>query len=316
VQTRIEAVGTLVSNESMTVTSKVSDIISRIHFEDGQLVQQGDVLVELTNQEQAAQLAEARANLTDSLNQLRRLETLGANVASASLIDEARNRAEANQARLDATLARLDDRLIRAPFSGMLGFREVSPGSLVSPGVRITTLDDISSLKLDFTVPETALSAVKVGDRVTARSAAFPGELFEGDVTSVGSRIDPVTRSVSVRAILENPGLRLRPGMLMTLILIADEREALVIPEAALVQRGTSAMVFVVGNDMRAREREIELERRIPGRVVVASGIAPGERIVVDGIMGVRNNGLVRLIPESGAVPRSDGLGSSHQPGG
>lgn len=296
VQNRIEAVGTLVSNESVTITSKVADIVSRVHFSDGDLVEAGAILVELTNQEQSALLAEATANLNDTRMQLNRLETLGANVASASQIDEARSRYAANQARLDAIIARMDDRLIRAPFAGSLGFREVSPGTLASPGVRITTLDDISSLKLDFTVPETVLSVLRVGDNLAARSAAYPDELFEGVVASIGSRIDPTTRSVQVRAVLENPGLRLRPGMLMTLVLVADEREAMVVPEAAVVQRGELSFVYVADSELRVREQEIRLERRVQGGVIVSSGLLPGDRIVVDGIMSVRNGALVRVI--------------------
>ncbi len=295
----VEAVGTLTANESVTITSKVSDIVSAVHFEDGDLVEAGEILIELTNKEQSALLAEAQANLTDTKLQLERLETLGANVASASQIDEARARYDANQAKLDAIISQMQDRLIRAPFSGMLGFREISTGSLVTPNTQITTLDDIDTLKLDFSIPETAFGAVRVGNRVEALSAAYPGTRFVGEVSSVGSRIDPVTRTVQVRAILSNEDRLLRPGMLMTLNLIASERQALTIPEASLLQKGDRSLVYVVGSDMKASERDVVVEKRLRGRVVISSGLEVGERLVVDGIMGVRDGIAVRVVGET-----------------
>ncbi len=298
VQDSVEAVGTLLANESVTITSRVSDIVTVVHFEDGDVVEAGDILVELTNQEQSAQLAEARANLTDARLQLERLERLGSNVASASQIDEARARYDASEARLNAIIARMDERLIRAPFSGMLGFRQISPGSLVSPQTPITTLDDIETLRLEFNIPETAFGALQRGDRIVALSAAYPGKTFNGEVISVSPRIDPVTRSVSVRAAVPNPNLELRPGMLMTLSLIASEREALVISEAAVLQKNGRSLVYVANADMQVFERDIVIQQRRRGTVEVASGLQPGERIVVDGIMGVRNGAKVREISD------------------
>ena len=299
----VESVGTLIANESVTITSKVSDIVTAVHFEDGDIVEAGYILVELLNQEQSAQLAEAQANLIDTNLQLERLETLGSNVASASQIDEARARADANQAKLDAIVSRMEDRLIRAPFGGMLGFRDVSIGTLVNPNTVITTLDDISVLELDFSIPETAFGNVEIGDRVDAHSAAYPSMSFEGQVSSIGSRIDPITRTAQIRAKLANEDQRLRPGMFMTLTLVADERESLVIPEASLLQRGDRSMVYVVGEDMKVSERDVVIDRRLRGEVVISEGLQPGERLVVDGIMSMRNGAQVRTGPPAGAAP-------------
>ena len=292
---RVEAVGTLIANESLTISSKVSDIVTAVHFEDGDLVEAGYILVELLNQEQSALLAEAQANLVDTGLQLERLETLGSNVASASQIDEARARNDANQARLNAIISRMEDRLIRAPFAGMLGFRDVSLGTLVSSNTPITTLDDISVLELDFSVPETAFGSVQVGDIVEAQSAAYSNRRFQGEVSSIGSRIDPVTRTAQIRARISNENQELRPGMFMTLSLVADEREVLVIPEAALLQKGERSMVYVANDEMIVSERNVTIERRLPGRVVVSEGLEPGELLVVDGIMTMRNGASIRL---------------------
>jgi|SaaInlV_100m_DNA_5_1039725.scaffolds.fasta_scaffold05227_2 membrane fusion protein, multidrug efflux system len=309
---RVEAVGTLIANESITISSKVSDIVTAVHFEDGDFVEAGYILVELLNQEQSALLAEAQANLIDTGLQLERLETLGSNVASASQIDEARARNDANQAKLNATISRMEDRLIRAPFSGVLGFRDVSLGTLVSANTPITTLDDISVLELDFSIPETAFGAVGIGDLVEANSAAYSNLSFAAVVSSIGSRIDPVTRTAQIRAKLSNEERKLRPGMFMTLSLVADERESIVIPEAALLQKGERSMVYVVNEEMKVSERDVVIEKRLRGEVVIAEGLEPDEMLVVDGIMAVRNGSSVRV---AGATPAGPGAGAQ-LPGG
>src|SRR5690606_19131515 len=129
--------------------------------------------------------------------------------------------------------AQLSDRVITAPFDGVLGLRQVSPGSLVTPGTAIATLDDVSIIKLDFSVPETLIAALAPGQAVTALSAAFPGETFEGVLRTIDSRVDPVTRSVMARAELPNPERKLRPGMLLTVDVRRAPRQALALPELA-----------------------------------------------------------------------------------
>src|SRR5687768_10875074 len=171
----IEALGTAQANESVTLTAKVTDTVRRVNFEDGDFVEAGTVLIELTNQEEEALLAEARANLDDAESQLRRLQDLSARgLTSASELDVARSRAGASQARLNSIVARLRDRLILAPFSGMLGFRQVSPGTMLSPSTAITSIDDISVIKLDFTIPETFLGTMEPGAKIVAKSVSFP----------------------------------------------------------------------------------------------------------------------------------------------
>ena len=157
----VEALGTAQANESVTINAKVTDTVRHVNFSDGDYVNAGTVLAELTNQEETASLAEARANLEDAQNDLRRQEDISAKgLGSKSALDSARSKVAAQQARYDAVVARLKDRLILAPFGGLLGFRQVSPGTMVSPNTSITTIDDISTIKLDFTVPEAFLGAM------------------------------------------------------------------------------------------------------------------------------------------------------------
>jgi membrane fusion protein (multidrug efflux system) len=296
----VDALGTTRANESVTLTAKVTDTVRRVDFDDGEFVEANAILVQLTNQEEEALLAEARANLVDAQNQLARLKELTASgLAPVSELDVAASREAATSARLDTVLARLEDRLILAPFSGVLGFRQVSPGTLVTPTTPITTLDDISVIKLDFTVPETFLSAMAPGARVFATSASYPDREFAGVVRTVGSRVDPITRAVQVRAHIPNEDAALRPGMLLTVRVVMSERYALSVPESAVFQIQDRAYVYVVDGELMTEQRQIELGERRFGIVEVASGLEEGDTIIVEGLIKVRDGMRVRVQGDS-----------------
>ena len=258
-------------------------------------MQQGDVLITLTSDEQTAELAEAEANLEDTNRQLKRLLGIGNQLASRSAIDEARAKVDANRARLEAIQARLRDRLITAPFSGVLGFRQVSVGALVTPGTEITTLDDISIVKLDFTVPETYLGKIRLDNAVIGASPAWQGQQFQGRVTSIDSRVDANTRAVRVRAEIDNPDYKLKPGMLMHVTLFTEQYSALVVAESALLQTGNRSSVYVHNDDSTVDLREVSIGQRLPGSVVINSGVEAGEAVVIDGTLNLRPGGKVRL---------------------
>lgn len=302
----VEALGTALANESVTMTAKVTDTVRRVNFEDGDFVDAGTVLVELTNQEEEAALAEARANLDDAESQLRRLEDLSARgLTAASELDVARSRAAAVQARLNSVVARLRDRLIQAPFSGVLGFRQVSPGTMLSPNTPITSIDDISIIKLDFTVPETFIGAMAQNAKVVAKSVSFPGREFDGTVRTVGSRVDPVTRAVTVRAHIENEDRALRPGMLLTVEVVTGERDALVVPEGAVFQVQNRAYVYRADGDV-ARQQQIEIGGRRFGVVEVLGGLDEGDLIVVEGIVKLREGARMRYDGAEAAISEHD----------
>lgn len=300
----IEAIGTTYANESVQLTAKAADTVNRVNFEDGDLVEAGAVLVQQTNQEQTALLAEAQANLQDARTQLQRLTDLDRRgLATKSDVDIARNKFDAAKARLDAIVARLDDRLIRAPFSGLLGFRRVSPGSYVAPGTIIATLDDIATIKLDFTVPESYVGRILPGEKVLAQAAAWPQREFQGLVRTLGSRVDPVTRSVVVRATFDNADRALRPGMLMTVKLVTAEAQALAVPEIALQQNRNEYFVYVVA-DGRAQQRRVLIGRRRPRLVEVTEGLVAGEQVITEGLVKVREGAAVET-RANGAAPGS-----------
>lgn len=295
VANEIEAVGTLIANESVQITASVTDNITSVNFEDGQAVKKGDVLVTLTNDEQNAELAEAQANLTESIRQVERLESIGVSYASKSGIEIAKANVEVNKGRLEITKARLTDRIISAPFSGVLGIRRVSVGALVTPGSEITRLDDISVLNLDFTVPEIFSHGLSNNSRVTATSSSISGEQFEGTVSFFEKRVDPATRAVLVRAKIPNPDLSLLPGMLMNVTLYSKEYLAAIVPEGALQQVGSNSSVFVVKDDSTVEKRKVVIGKRLPGKIVVNQGLKVGETVVVDGTLTLRDGSAISI---------------------
>ena len=312
----VEALGTASANESVTLTSSITETVRRINFTDGDFVEQNAVLVELTDTEEEAQLAEARANLRDLQRQLDRLKDLdGRGIAATSDVDAAQAAADAARARLDSVLARLEDRLIRAPFAGLLGFREVSQGTLLMPGDVITTIDDVAEIKLDFTVPESALAQMQAGKKIIAKSVAWPGREFAGVVTAVGSRIDPVTRAVPVRAVIPNEDRALRPGMLLTLEVVTAERMALSVPERSVVQIANQAYVYTVAEDRTVARTPVDLGLRQAGSVEVLAGLAPGTTVVTEGVVKLRDGATVRFADDVVAQAPVDAVsGASEAP--
>lgn len=297
----IESLGTLRANESAELTATITETISEIRFSDGQRVEAGQVLVALTNREQLAELAAAEADLEEARRQYERVQDLAERgQESRSVLDQRLRDLNSAQARLQAVEARLSDRLIMAPFDGVVGLRSVSVGSLLTPGAVVTTLLDDSVMKLDFAVPEVFLAHVEPGLAIRARSSAFPDEKFEGEVASLSNTVDPVTRAFQVRALIPNPERKLKPGMLMTVTLDSRERNGLTIPEEAVLSRGRSHHVFVVAGDdeLKAERRSVTLGSRMPGRVEIRDGLEAGERVVIHGGFRLSDGDSIRIRAE------------------
>jgi len=299
----LEALGTASANESVTLTAKVSETVRKVAFDSGDIVRAGDVIVDLSSGAQLAGLEEARASYQEAERQLARGQELAqTKIISESQLDTQRSTRDAAKARMDVVRAQLSDRVITAPFDGILGLRRVSPGSLVTPGTAIATLDDISVIKLDFTVPETFIGAMAPGAKIVAKSVSFPDRQFEGTVRTVGSRVDPVTRAVTVRAHVDNKDRALRPGMLLTVDVVTAERAALVVPEGSVFQVQNRAYVYRVDGDT-VHQQQIEVGGRRFGVVEVLSGLNEGDAIVVEGIIKLREGARVRF--EETAVSES-----------
>ena len=296
----IEALGTARANESVDVTAKVSNLVTAVHFGEGQPVARGALLVELDGAQARAQVAIAQAALTESQAQYKRSRELYTTKAlSESQLDQIEATLRSNEARLAVAQAQLADTQIRAPFAGRTGLRRVSVGSLVNPGTVITTLDDTGSIKLDFTVAETYLAALSPGLSISARSAAYPGRTFEGRIASVDSRVDPTTRSVIVRALVPNPDGLLKPGMFLTVRISRGAADALVLPEEALVPEQGDVFVFVVA-DGKAEKRLVHTGQRRVGSVQIVQGLADGEMVVTEGTQKLRDGVAVKVVPAAG----------------
>ena len=299
---RIEALGTLQANETAVLSASLTETVSAVHFTDGQRVEEGDLLVSLTSREQRAQLAEAQAAVDDAERQLDRARQLvDSRFVSAQEVDNLEGQYDMARARLRAVESRLADRLIRAPFDSVIGLRQVSVGTLLTPGTAVATLHDDSRMKLDFSVPELQLSKIAPGQPVIARSRAFADREFEGEVSVVDNEVDPVTRSIRVRAILPNPERLLRPGMLMTVQVAPSQRQALVIPEEALLPQGSQQFVMLVveGDDGPvAEKRQVQIGQRQPGQVEVFEGLQGGERVITHGNFRVQSGQAVSIEAE------------------
>jgi membrane fusion protein (multidrug efflux system) len=260
----------------------------------------------MTNQEEHALLEEALSTVTEARKQYQRIRPLAERGAVAqALLDQRRREYETAQARLQAIESRLQDRLIIAPFDGVVGLRNISVGAFIEPGDVITTLDDDRVMKLDFTVPAVHLASLKPDLSIEARSPAFPDRRFEGTVYSVDSRINAATRAIAARALLPNPERLLKPGLLMTINLLKNPREVLVVPEAALVPSAGENDVFVVDPAAAAplaERRRVVIGARRVGEVEIRQGLAAGEFVVVHGTLRVRPGQPVSVtaIAESG----------------
>ncbi|MEZ5962050.1 MAG: efflux RND transporter periplasmic adaptor subunit [Hyphomonadaceae bacterium] len=303
----LQAIGTAQARESIVLTPKVADTIRRIRFESGDRVRAGQVLVEMSSVEQAADLAEVQAANQAAQEDLRRTQELfNRGFASQARLDAVQAAADAAAARLNAGGSRIADRTIRAPFAGVVGLRLASPGQYVRPGDQIGTLDDTSEIKLDFTVTETQIARVTQGVELVARTAAYPDRSFIGTIANVDSRVDPSTRTVRVRAILPNGDGMLRPGMLLTVDVRSNPREALAIPEIAILDQIDGAYVYRVV--AREGATAVELVRirtgqRSGGMAEVLEGLNAGDQVITEGVQSVRPGQPVQLgSPEPSAA--------------
>lgn len=316
IRNRIEALGTLRGNESIRLTSNVTKTVTRLNFEDGERVEKGRVLVEMTSAEEIALLEEARTNAEDAERQWRRVRSLvEQGAASQSMLDERQREYHSAQARYNALQARLEDLRLRAPFDGVVGLRNISVGALVTPGDLITTLVDDHQMKLDFTLPAVHLQAVEPGLEIRARSRALGNQLFEGRVSSIDNQVDPVTRSFTVRAVLPNDDGLLKPGLLMTVELLTREREAVMVSEAAVMSEGGIHYVFVINNpdsEPVAEQRTVEIGERFVGWVEILEGLSAGEKVVTHGLQKVRPDQPVVIAAEdAGSDPLPELLNQS-----
>ena len=316
-----ESVGTVRAFESITVTAKVAGIVNEIGFQEGQKVKAGDTLIQFDAAERRAEIDQtaAEANRAIALRnevsiKLERAQALSRTGAGTSAqvedltaqLKSLEGSIASAQAQRKGAEARLEELTIRAPFNGRVGSRSVSLGAYVAPGTRITTLDDLSRVRLDFAMPENLLGRLKPGQTVNATSAAYQGRVFKGMVATIDTRVEQTTRTARLTADFDNPDEALKPGMFLSVSLEVTARDdAVVVPEEAIVSEGLRQVVYPV-KDNKVERRVIRIGQRQGGKVEVLEGLKAGETIVVLGVQRVR--------PGAEVIARPVGSGPAPQP--
>ncbi|MCC5845185.1 MAG: efflux RND transporter periplasmic adaptor subunit [Verrucomicrobia bacterium] len=301
VRETVRLVGSLVSLDELNLSSRATGELVEIHVGQGQLVSKGDLLFSLDQDRLLARRAETASRLAlaeSSLERIRRLRE--SDSATEQELDQASAVKEQARAQMELLEAELRDTRIRAPFSGRLGERMVSVGEFVQPGTPLARLVRTDPLEVRFEVPERHLGALKEGLRVELQSEAFPDEVYAAEVSFIAPELRMSTRTVPVRATVSNEKTLLRPGMFVRVSLVLDDRpEALVVPEAAVMQRGTDTVVLRQDEDGRAEERAVRVGLRFDGMMEIREGLAEGDIVVVEGLMKARPGMKLAFSPES-----------------
>lgn len=309
IRDRAEAVGTTLANQAIEIVPLASGRITELLFQPGEMVEAGTVLARLDNAIEQADLAEARALAVEAQSALDRARRLraGNNIAEATVV-ELQAAAAAAQARVDRAAQHLADREIKAPFAGVVGIRRVDLGTRVDNDTVITTLDDRSEMIVEFSLPETFYGRARRGLAVAAKSASFSDRLFDGVITSVDTRIDVTSRAFRVRASLPNPDLLLPAGLFVLVEVTLQEREAIVVPEEAVIAEAGRSFVYVAA-DGRAARRQVTLGTRMVGSVEIREGVEPGELVVTRGLQRLRDGIAIQFAPLEADPPGRPGNG-------
>ena len=293
----VSAVGTLIANESVMVRTEINGRLSGINFEEGQSVKKGHRLVTLEDGEHQAQLAAVSAELRTAKQKfLRSKELYEQKFISKEALDLQAGSVERLAALVDDASARLMKTVVAAPFSGILGLRKVSPGAYLRAGDDIAVLENIDSVKVDFRIPEVYLAKVRVGQVINVAVDAFPGSNFVGKVYATESGVDQETRTALLRGRIKNESGKLRPGMFARVSLVMSKKEnALSIPEQALWPQGTDNFVYKVV-DGKVSLAKVVLGQRTPGYVEIVEGVSPGDVVVTEGQIKIRDGAPVTVI--------------------
>lgn len=301
VDVTVFSTGTLQAPDQVTITAESAGRVEQLRFTEGDQVEKGDVLLTLERQQEAATVRRREATLRNARRDLQRLEQLeGETFVSESDLDAARTTVSEAQAALAIAEDQLADRTIEAPFAGMLGERMVSVGALLSVGDAVVSLTRTAPLDLVVDVPEQHLPALTLGMTVRASTRSLPERAFDGEVTFVDSEVDAATRTVRLEATLPNETGKLRPGQFMRAEVVLERREALTVPEAAVLTRGPVTYLYALTEGAVAKRRTVETGLRRDGWVEITDGLEPGDRVITAGLQRVRSGSPVRLPEENG----------------
>ena len=301
----VESVGSMRAVQGSDLSTELSGVVTKIYFENGQEVKEGDLLVELDTQTEEANLrsAEAEADLARTVyDRTRMLRTN--NTVPQSEMDTAESNLRKMNALVEQLKSTIRKKQVRAPFAGQVGIREVNLGQFVDNGDKIVSLQSLDPIFVDFLLPQQLLSQVAPGSRLRVITDVYPGKNFEGELTAVNAEIDPVTRNIRLQGTLQNPEGLLRPGMFGRIILsLGEAEEVTAIPVTAIVAATYGDSVFVViekadeegDTQLVAEQRFIRTGRTEGDFVAVTEGLQPGETVVSAGAFKLRNGSAIEV---------------------
>lgn len=301
----LSLVGTITANEMVELKSEIDGTVEEILFKEGQAVKQGELLVLLDESKFKAAAAEAEANFQLSkANHDRARQLFEGKLTSQQDFDQTAAIFQGNQASLDLKKRQLRDARIVAPFGGVMGSRQISPGQVIGKNTTLTWLVDLDPVKAEVNVPERYLSQIAVGQKMDFTVAAFPSEKFQGEVYFISPQLDAATRTALVKARIPNPKHRLKGGMFASLTLTLQLRDsAIVIPEPALMSNGDQVSVFVVDAKGLAQMRPVKIGLRLAGWAEVTSGLEAGDPVVVEGGQKLFPGAAVKAAPPEASAP-------------
>lgn len=306
---QLDVLGVAKGRQSVTLTAATTQLVDQVRFRDGQSVPRGAVLVELKATEEDAGIAQAEAKLVEAKRAYDRYRTLGEQgYVSKAAVDQYEATWRSAQADVAAAKARQGDRVIRAPFAGVVGLTDVTPGALVNPGAPIVTLDDLSAVRVDFQTPELYLTQLRPGMAITATADAYPGQTFSGRISTLDTRVDARTRAITARAEFPNADRRLKSGMLMRVKIARGTRQALAATESAVSMQNDTAFVFLVGSrDGKpvAEQRPVVTGLRQNGFVEIRDGLRQGDRLVADGLNKIQAGQPIRPLGGKKSQPKT-----------
>ena len=305
IEEKISLVGNLQADESIEIKNQIAGVIEEIGFSEGQTVKQGQMLFVIDAGKLKASLAQAQASLGLAQTTFARLSTLiRANAISQQEFDQATSDLEARKAQIDLINAQLKETQITASFAGITGDRKVSIGQFVSQGTLLTTLIKQDPMKAEFRIPERFLGQLKDGQGIEVTVAAYPDDIFKGEVYFIDSQVDELTRTALIKAKLPNADGRLVRGMFANLNLIVSIRQqALVVPETALIMKSEDVFVFVVDGENKAQMKKVKVGVRMVGQAEILEGLTAGENVIVEGYQKIGPGSLVKIKTNENDAP-------------
>ena len=297
----ITAIGSLLSDASVEIAPETNGRIVEINFHDGDRVEQGAILFRLDGELITALVADTEAKLALAEANFRRNDALlkSKNIAQSVYDQSVTERALARSA-LNLARVQLSKQAVRAPFSGTLGFSKVSTGAYVTAGTPLVHLEKIDRLKVSFSVPELEFTRLSIGQNVAVTADAVAGETFAATIAAIDPLVDVNGRALKVLAVLDNNAGKLRPGMLIRVTVQGQSREAVTVPEAAIVPRGSDTIVFVAEED-KAKEAKVKTGKRSGGSVEILEGVRPGTKVVTAGNTRLSNGASIQIVSPQAA---------------